>query len=185
MTTKEQERKALEQIKNIVEVLGPDSYIAAAFDGAWEIAESNIANDFGDSVRGSIAFWKFKTEEIEKENRGIKSKLKTAEDKQSDLARRLEIAEDRVSSKQEEIGDVRGRLVIAAEAARKAEEKAVVLYGEMEDMAKQHEMEMAGVRGKAEEEVKRIKCEADAKIKAQEMEIVNLKAKLFDLLYNN
>lgn len=185
MTTKEQERKALEQIKKTVADLGPDSYVATAFDGVWEIAESNINNDFGDSVRGSIAFLKSKTEEIEKENRGLKSKLKTAEDKQNDLARRLEIAEDRVSSKQEEIGDVRGRLVIAAEAARKAEEKAVGLYGEMEDMAKQHEMEMAGVRGKLDEEVKQIKGEYSAKIEAQEKEIMKLKSKLFDLLYNN
>ena len=33
MVTKEQERKALEQIKKIVDSLGADSYIATAFDG--------------------------------------------------------------------------------------------------------------------------------------------------------
>lgn len=36
MVTKEQERKALEQIKKIVDSLGADSYIATAFDGCFE-----------------------------------------------------------------------------------------------------------------------------------------------------
>ena len=54
MTTKEQERKALAQIKKIVEGLGENSYIATAFDGALEIAETNIEFDFADSVKGLI-----------------------------------------------------------------------------------------------------------------------------------
>lgn len=45
MTTKEQERKALEQIKKIVEGLGEDSYIGFAFEGCFEDAEYNIQND--------------------------------------------------------------------------------------------------------------------------------------------
>lgn len=50
MTTKEQERKALEEIKAIVEKVGGDqSYIGMAFKGCFEIAEDNILNDFGDS----------------------------------------------------------------------------------------------------------------------------------------
>ncbi len=49
--TKEQERKALEQIKKIVDCLGKDSYIATAFEGCFEIAEENIENDFACSMR--------------------------------------------------------------------------------------------------------------------------------------
>ena len=51
ITTKEQERKALKEIKGIVESLGADSYIAAAFEGCFEIAESNIENDFACSMK--------------------------------------------------------------------------------------------------------------------------------------
>lgn len=51
MTSKEEERKALEQIKKIVSTLGPDSYIATAFEGCFEIAESNIDNDFACSMK--------------------------------------------------------------------------------------------------------------------------------------
>lgn len=51
MTTKEQERKALEQIREIVNGLGEDSYIGAAFEGCFEIAEENIENDFACSMK--------------------------------------------------------------------------------------------------------------------------------------
>jgi SMC interacting uncharacterized protein involved in chromosome segregation len=50
IATKEQERKALEQIREIVKGLGEDSYIGMAFEGCFEIAESNIDNDFGSSM---------------------------------------------------------------------------------------------------------------------------------------
>lgn len=49
MATKEQERKALEQIRKIVAGLGEESYIGKAFEGAFEDAESNIDNDFWNS----------------------------------------------------------------------------------------------------------------------------------------
>lgn len=51
MTTKEQERKALEQIRKIVEGLGKDSYLATAFEGAFEDAEYNIRDDAAYSMK--------------------------------------------------------------------------------------------------------------------------------------
>lgn len=51
MTTKEQERKALEKIRKIVEELGEDSYVGTAFEGCFEIAEENIDNDFACSMK--------------------------------------------------------------------------------------------------------------------------------------
>lgn len=52
--TKAQERKALEQIKEIVEKLGTDSYIATAFEGCFEMAEQNIDNDWAFSPKHKI-----------------------------------------------------------------------------------------------------------------------------------
>ena len=46
MATKDQEREALQQIKALVADLGPNSYIATAFRGVFDIAEENIENDF-------------------------------------------------------------------------------------------------------------------------------------------
>ena len=59
MTTKEQERKALEQIKKIVAGLGEGSYVATALDGMFEDAEENIENDFALS-------WKDRAQTAEK-----------------------------------------------------------------------------------------------------------------------
>lgn len=51
MATKEQERKAVEQIRKIVAGLGEDSYVGTALDGCLEIAEENIENDFACSMK--------------------------------------------------------------------------------------------------------------------------------------
>ena len=51
MSTKEQELKALEKIRKIVEDLGEESYIGTAFEGCFEIAEENIENDFACSMK--------------------------------------------------------------------------------------------------------------------------------------
>ena len=51
MSTKQQELEALKKICEIVAELGLDSYIATAFEGCFEIARSNIENDFADSMK--------------------------------------------------------------------------------------------------------------------------------------
>lgn len=48
--TKADERKALEQIKKIVEGLGENSYVGTAFKGVFELAEENIEYDFLNSA---------------------------------------------------------------------------------------------------------------------------------------
>lgn len=64
--TKDQERKALEKIKAIVEALGPDSYIGTALEGCFEIAERNIENDFACSMKRRAEAAERKAEELEK-----------------------------------------------------------------------------------------------------------------------
>ena len=54
MATKKQEREALQQIRDIVESLGKDSYIGMAFDGCFEMAEQNMDDDFALSPRETI-----------------------------------------------------------------------------------------------------------------------------------
>ena len=51
MVSKDAERKALTKIKDIVDALGNDSYIATAFEGCFEIAEENINNDWACSMK--------------------------------------------------------------------------------------------------------------------------------------
>ncbi len=54
ITTKEQERKALAKIREIVESLGENSYIGTALEGCFEIAEENIEYDFADSMKDRL-----------------------------------------------------------------------------------------------------------------------------------
>ena len=49
--TKGDERKALAKIKKIIASLGEDSYVGTAFEGCFEIAESNIENDWACSMK--------------------------------------------------------------------------------------------------------------------------------------
>lgn len=51
IATKDQELKAVEKIRKIVESLGADSYVGTAMEGVLEIAEENIQNDFACSMK--------------------------------------------------------------------------------------------------------------------------------------
>ena len=51
IATKQQERDTLAAIRKMIEELGPQSYLATAFDGCFEDAENNIENDFADSMK--------------------------------------------------------------------------------------------------------------------------------------
>lgn len=51
IATKQDERKALADIIEIVEGLGEGSYIGTAFEGCFDIARDNIENDYGNSMK--------------------------------------------------------------------------------------------------------------------------------------
>lgn len=51
MTTKEQERQAIEKIRKIVEGLGENSYVGFAMEGVLELTEDNIREDTAYSMK--------------------------------------------------------------------------------------------------------------------------------------
>lgn len=86
MATKEQERKALEQIRKIVAGLGEDSYVATAFEGCFCDAEDNIENDWALSMNGrwqdaeqKIEEYKAIRDELVEENKTLKERAERAE----------------------------------------------------------------------------------------------------------
>lgn len=93
MITKKQERKALEEIKGIVESLGADSYIATAFEGCFEIAEQNINNDFACSMKQKYEAANEKA--VKFEAKAVKFEAKAAEYKKQveELTAQLEKAQ--------------------------------------------------------------------------------------------
>lgn len=72
--SKEQERKALKQIRAIVESLGENSYVGTALEGCLDDAESNIENDFADSPYGRWRHAEKKLEEAQAQIEELKAK---------------------------------------------------------------------------------------------------------------
>lgn len=73
MMTKQQEREALERIKNILADAGADSYIGMAFAGCVEDAESNIENDWALSMAGRWQNAGHKLEAVKAEADGLRA----------------------------------------------------------------------------------------------------------------
>lgn len=79
MTTKDQERQAIEKIRKIVEGLGENSYVGFAMDGVLELAEDNIREDTAYSMKKSAEIaWEKATKE-EKENKELKKTVEKRE----------------------------------------------------------------------------------------------------------
>lgn len=84
MTTKAQERKALEQIRKIVEGLGEDSYIGTAFEGCFEIAEENIEFDFAISMKDKVQSAKNRLDGQTKRNEELEKEIKELKESAED-----------------------------------------------------------------------------------------------------
>ena len=76
LATKQQERDTLAAIRQMVEELGPQSYLATAFQGCFEIAEQNIEYDFGDSMKGRVEVAERKSESLEAQVKELEEKLR-------------------------------------------------------------------------------------------------------------
>lgn len=72
MTTKEQERQAIEKIRKIVEGLGENSYVGFAMEGVLELAEDNIREDTAYSMKKNAEIAWEREDEAEKENKDLK-----------------------------------------------------------------------------------------------------------------
>ncbi len=90
MVSKEQEIKALENIKATISTLGKDSYVATAFDGCIEIAEENIENDFGCSMKGQNESLMQSVEKLTAEINALKTEVNALKSKNTQLEKELD-----------------------------------------------------------------------------------------------
>lgn len=95
MTTKEQERQAIEKIRKIVEGLGADSYVGTAMAGVLEVAEQNIEFDAAFSLKAQV-------ELAEKEAAELKKTVEQQENKMKFLADELKELREKSEKIQEE-----------------------------------------------------------------------------------
>jgi len=127
--TKQQERDALAKIRQIVDTLGPESYLATAFEGCFDLAAENIENDWGCSMADRVRRAEKRAAELEdKLAESVKdyeaahaAAHAVAEEKDAEIAKlKARIQELLEDSKRgcESIGDLANR---AGEAQRRAE----------------------------------------------------------------
>lgn len=75
MTTKDQERQAIEEIRKIVEGLGENSYVGFAMEGVLELAEENIREDTAYSMKRCAEIAQEQCEVFKAGSRGSCGKL--------------------------------------------------------------------------------------------------------------
>lgn len=154
MATKAEERKALEKIKNIVESIGgKDSYIGMAFEGVFEMAEDNIENDFGRSAKIKWETIANERDFMEREATNTSNKLREV---QRDYDEYKRLAEEATEEYQRKIANL--------EEQRDYE------------LAKRKETEAQAI------EIVDAKVKAETALKEAQREIIELKAKLYDLM---
>ena len=164
MTTKEQEKKALEQIKKIIAGLGEGSYIATAMDGMIDDAEENIENDWAMS-------WKDRAETATKRFEKAEAELvKLSQDKAS--------MEKKLTEEKEK--ETKERQYYAFEAQKQAN-RAAHLEEDLEGATKQ----IAELQEKVKtmkEEINALIADKDIQLAKRDFEVMQLKAKLYDLM---
>jgi len=137
MTTKDQERKALEQIRKIVESLGENSYIGTAFEGCFEMAEKNIEYDSAFSMKNERDNAEFAEEQL-------RAKVKDQEKEIEVLQQRAEEAEKIANNKIESADKWCVKYHEATEMATENWNK----YREQEDRAEALEQEIIKLKAK-------------------------------------
>ena len=110
MVTKEQERKALEQIEKIVSALGADSYIATAFDGCFEDAQENIENDFAVSNRQRWQSAEHRAIGLEKDVTALQEQLKELSERMDRMRKQISDKELLVSQANEENAGLKAQI---------------------------------------------------------------------------
>ena len=165
--TKQQERDTLERIRKMVEQLGPDSYLATAFEGCFDLAAENIDNDWACSMADRA--------------RNAEKRVAELEDKLSEAVKDYEAAH--AAAHAEHNGPVvrelqRGAGEMLAHAV--AEEKDAEI-AKLKDQLKQIQ-ETARWNGQRCDEEATAAGEAQRRAEAAEAEVIQLKAKLYDLL---
>ena len=138
MTSKDQERKALEEIKAIVERIGGDqSYIGMAFKGCFDIAEQNIINDFGDS-------WMDRWSAAINENAKLTEEIREQKKHTDSLEAELEIVKDQL----DKVRDIRDEWMDEAKSTDERLTEIQQLYQESISRVAQLETENTKLKAK-------------------------------------
>ena len=98
--TKEQEREALEKIKAMVAELGPQSYLATAFEGCFEDAEQNIEDDAAYSMKARLEIQAQRAIDRGHEVDRLKADLAAAQSKVENLQSQFDFASQHIKKRE-------------------------------------------------------------------------------------
>lgn len=134
IASKEEERKALEQIRKIVAGLGEDSYVATAFEGCFEIAEENISNDWAGSMKQKLDNAEFAEDQLRAKVKDLTDTAEEARMKAEDAEKRAEKAESEASEYLQNMTE--NAIMVEAKKARieKLEEEIIRLKAKLYDL---------------------------------------------------
>lgn len=138
MTTKDQERQAIEKIRKIVEGLGENSYVGFAMEGVLELAEDNIREDTAYSMKKNAEIAWERADKAETENKDLKKEVE-------DLKKTVEKRGATISELNTELCNTR--------AEAKANEVPEELIQEMYCMAYDKEAESIGKMERAADQM--------------------------------
>lgn len=110
MVSKEQERKALNEIIEILLQLEPDGYVRTAFDGCFQIAEDNINNDFACSMKQRAESAERQAQQKIKEAEASKAEIKRLEGINKEMRRDLEGTEQTLANERKQNAEEISRL---------------------------------------------------------------------------
>lgn len=146
MTTKDQERAAVEKIRKIVEELGENSYVGFAMDGVLELAEENIREDTAYSMKRRAEIAHERAHDAEERNKRQEEALKnyaeiTKKDKQTIDRLKLQIHELEETAKANEISEdlVQELYCMAYDKEADAQEKMEKAADQMTDAIREGE----------------------------------------------
>lgn len=138
VATKEQERKAIQKIRKIVEELGENSYVGFAMEGVLELAEDNIREDTAYSMKKNAEIAWERADKAEKENKYLEKEVE-------DLKKTVKKRRTTISELNTELCNAR--------AKAKANEVPEELIQEMYCMAYDKEAESIGKMERAADQM--------------------------------
>ena len=156
--TKAEEYEALSQIRGILKDFDPeDTYIGKAFEGCVELAEENIRNDWLYSWKGRYL-----------DEQAKKCQLS---DRLADLSKQLNYKDDAIARLEDAKNQLESQIVGEALIRRDYEAR----IGQMESDYKALQISYEGLKAAK-------KQEAAAEVHALRQTILELKAKLYDMM---
>ena len=130
--TKDQEWKAVEKIRKIIEELGGvDSYVGQALKGCLDLAEDNISNDFFRSMQDQAEAAEEKRLKAEREKKEALEAYKNILKDYNSAKNEIEASHNRNITLEEEKKELMAEIVLDSEAAERQEKEIDELKDEI------------------------------------------------------